>query len=161
MEAPKLGVELELQLPAYTTATATWDPSCVCDLHHSPWQCRILNPRSKARDQTWNLMVPSWIRFRCATTGTPTNNFECFSQTAIIILKRKDYPCSDEISSSCFTFLCLFSWSCAVGHSLGRERQLRIIRLPDVELCCDLYGQGSWERGQKLPWDSVWCPLLL
>ena len=27
MEVPRLGVELELQLLAYTTATATWDPS--------------------------------------------------------------------------------------------------------------------------------------
>ena len=27
MEVPRLGVESELQLPAYTTATATLDPS--------------------------------------------------------------------------------------------------------------------------------------
>ena len=31
MEVPKLGVESELQLPAYTLATAMWDLSCVCD----------------------------------------------------------------------------------------------------------------------------------
>ena len=38
---------------------ATWDPSRVCNLHHSSWQeCQILNPLSKARDQTCNLMVP-------------------------------------------------------------------------------------------------------
>ena len=35
MEIPRLEVKSELQLPAYTTATATWDPSCICDLHHS------------------------------------------------------------------------------------------------------------------------------
>ena len=29
------GVESELPLPAYTTATATPDPSLICDLHHS------------------------------------------------------------------------------------------------------------------------------
>ena len=56
MEVPRLGDELELQLLATATATATWDPSCVCDLHHSSWQCRILNPLSKARDQTHILM---------------------------------------------------------------------------------------------------------
>ena len=50
MELPRLGVKSELQLLAYTTATATRDPSCVCDLHHSSQQCRILNPLSKARD---------------------------------------------------------------------------------------------------------------
>ena len=38
IEVPKLGVELELQLLAYTTATATWDLSHVCDLLHSSWQ---------------------------------------------------------------------------------------------------------------------------
>ena len=33
MEVPRLGVKSEVQLPAYTTATVTWDPSLVCDLH--------------------------------------------------------------------------------------------------------------------------------
>ena len=51
MEVPRLGVESELQLLARTTATATWDPSHICDLHHSSWQHQILNPLSKARDQ--------------------------------------------------------------------------------------------------------------
>ena len=36
-EVPRLGVKLELQLLAYTTATATQDPSCFCDLHPSSW----------------------------------------------------------------------------------------------------------------------------
>ena len=44
MEVPRLGVESELQLPAYTTATATPDPSRVWELHHSSWQWGILNP---------------------------------------------------------------------------------------------------------------------
>ena len=65
------GVKLELQLPAYTTATAMQDPSCACDLHHSSQQCSLLNPVSEARDRTGNLMVPSWIHFCCAMTGTP------------------------------------------------------------------------------------------
>ena len=50
MEVPRLGVELELQLLTYDTATATPDPNHVCDLHHSPWSCRILNPLIEARD---------------------------------------------------------------------------------------------------------------
>ena len=33
MEVPRLGVTSELQGRAYTTATATPDPSHVCDLH--------------------------------------------------------------------------------------------------------------------------------
>ena len=70
MEVPRLGVELELQLPTYATTTAMWDPSHDCNLHHSSWQCQIPNPLSKARDRTHILMDTSWIHFCCATTGT-------------------------------------------------------------------------------------------
>ena len=44
METPRLGVESELQLPAYITATAMQDLCCICDLCHSLWQCQIFNP---------------------------------------------------------------------------------------------------------------------
>ena len=63
MEVPKLGVEWELQPPAYTTVTATQDLSHICDLHHSSQQRWILSPLSQARDRTHNLMAPSPIRF--------------------------------------------------------------------------------------------------
>ena len=62
MEVPRLGVKLELQLPADTTATATPDPSSVCDLHHGLWQRQILNLLSEARDRTRVLMAPCWVR---------------------------------------------------------------------------------------------------
>ena len=42
MDVPRLGVELELQLPAYTTATVKQDPSHICDLHHNSWKHRSL-----------------------------------------------------------------------------------------------------------------------
>ena len=71
IELPRLGVEWELQLSAYTTATATRDPTHVCDLHHSSGQCQIPDPTGKARDQTHILMDTSWIRFRCSVTGMP------------------------------------------------------------------------------------------
>ena len=58
MEIPRLWVELELQLLAYTTATAMQDPSFVRDPHHSSWQRQILNPLREGRDQTRNLMAP-------------------------------------------------------------------------------------------------------
>ena len=71
MKVPRLGVESDLQLPAYTTATAMPDQSHVCDLHQSSRQHWILKALSEARDQTRNFMVPSWIHFRCTTMGTP------------------------------------------------------------------------------------------
>ena len=59
-EVPRLGVKLELQLPAYTTVTAMRDTSCLYEqLHssHSSWQCWILNPLSEARDEPTSLWI--------------------------------------------------------------------------------------------------------
>ena len=42
MDVPMLGAELELQLLAYTTATARQDLSCICKLHCSSWQHWII-----------------------------------------------------------------------------------------------------------------------
>ena len=56
MEVTGLGVESELQLPAYTTVIATWDPSYIFTLCHSSWQHWILNPLSKARERMRILM---------------------------------------------------------------------------------------------------------
>ena len=73
MDVPRLGVQLELQLLASSTATATRDPSHDCNLHHSSPQLQILNPLREARDQkptsSWVLVgfVNHW-----ATTGTPS-----------------------------------------------------------------------------------------
>ena len=50
MEVPRVGVESELQLLAYITATASQDPSHICELHHSSRQCQIPDPLGKARD---------------------------------------------------------------------------------------------------------------
>jgi len=70
-EGPRLGVKSELWLPAYTTVTATRDPSHVCNLHHSSWQCRILNPLDEARARTHILMDTSSICYPWATTRIP------------------------------------------------------------------------------------------
>ena len=60
-EVSTLGVESELQLPAYATATATGDPSCFCYLCCSSRQCQILNPLSEVGDGTCVLMDTSQV----------------------------------------------------------------------------------------------------
>ena len=37
LEVLRLGIQSELQLLAYNTATAKRDPCCICHLHHSSW----------------------------------------------------------------------------------------------------------------------------
>jgi len=61
MEVPRLGGKSELQLLTYAIATATPDPSYICDLHHSLNRCQILNPLNEAGDQTHILMDTSWV----------------------------------------------------------------------------------------------------
>ena len=94
MEVPRLGAESELQLPAYATATARRDPSCICNIHHSSWQYWILYPQSKARDWTHNLMVPSQISFCCSTTGTPLIHFLLFIYFTSNTLIQLEFGCS-------------------------------------------------------------------
>ena len=49
MEVSRLGVDLELQLPAFTTATAKPDPNHACDSYRISRQCQIPNPQSRAK----------------------------------------------------------------------------------------------------------------
>ena len=64
MEVPRLGVEWELQLPAYATVTVMQDLSHICELHHRSRQWGILNPLSKARINP----TSSWILARFIST---------------------------------------------------------------------------------------------
>jgi len=61
MEVPRLGVELELQMQAYITATATQNLSCICNLHHSSQQRQILSLLREARNQSCVLMDASLV----------------------------------------------------------------------------------------------------
>ena len=72
MEIPRSGVKSELQQLAYTTTTAMPDLSHICNLQHSSRQHQILNPLSKARDQT---MDTGQIHFCRAKKGIPTMTF--------------------------------------------------------------------------------------
>ena len=62
-EVPRLGVESQLQLLAYTTAIATPDPSLVFNLHQGSQQRQIPNPLRKARIKP----ASSWILVRFIT----------------------------------------------------------------------------------------------
>ena len=80
IEVPRLGIESELQLLAYTRATAMRDPSCICHLCHSLWQHWILNPLSKARDWTYIL------------TGTMSGFQPTKAQQELLIIYLNIFP---------------------------------------------------------------------
>ena len=71
MEVLSLGVISELQLPAYTTATAMLDPSCICDLHHNSWLHCLLNPLIETRNRTCILMDASCVLNLLSHTESP------------------------------------------------------------------------------------------
>ena len=61
MKVPRLGVKLELQVLAYTTATAIPDPRHICNLRCGLRHHWILNSLSEAKDQTHILMDTSRV----------------------------------------------------------------------------------------------------
>ena len=67
MEVPKLGVESELHLPAYATATATPDLNCVCDLPHSSGNAVSLIHWVRPGMEP----ATSWMLFRFVTVAEP------------------------------------------------------------------------------------------
>ena len=105
MEAPRLGVKSELQLPVYTTAPATQDPSCLCDLHHSSQQRRILNLSREARES--NPRPHGFVGF---VTAEPQGELQCTPWCGLTLL-----PCL------IFTFPPSLPWDCTspIEHAPG------------------------------------------
>ena len=68
----RLGVKSELQLLAYTAATATPDLSHLCDLPYSLGQCHILNLLREAKDWTCILMDASQVHNSLSHKGNFT-----------------------------------------------------------------------------------------
>ena len=134
MEVPRLGVELELSLPVYTTATVTSDLSFVCDPHPSSRQHLILNPLSEARDRTRILMDISQVCELLSPEGIFSTVIlkhakkKFFSQK--ILMKKKKNPRMEMLSNSAV-------------HLTGRLFRLPFFSL-NLDSCCGLaHGCGS------------------
>ena len=161
MEIPRLGVKLELQPQAYTTATATWDPSHICNLYHSSQQHWIPNPLSEARDQTCILMDPGWSG---SLTTEPWRELLCQivfdkNQTSrtfwhgpnvhVDILDRAQY---DQVSR---TFLCgpNVSWTFWTGPNV-----LQVLRtVPLTHGCFKFFFYHQPPPTISDLWQSVLC----
>ena len=95
MEVPRLGVELELQPPVYTTAAATQDLKDIFDLYHSSRQHWILNPPSEARDWTHILMDTGRVCNPLSHSGN--------SQNVYFLIRPASwtYPWIHELQNGC------------------------------------------------------------
>ena len=82
LEFPRLGVQLELQLPAYTTATVMPELNHICDLYHSSRQRWIFNPQSRA----WIQPESSWIPVRFLSTEPWWKLLCCFLVNQSVVL---------------------------------------------------------------------------
>jgi len=122
MEVPRLGLELELHLLTYATATATQNPSHVCNLHHRSWQHQILNPLSEARDQTHILMDTSQIQSLCQQPLSfalrslwpqgPSSKCSLYLKQYLFTWKKPIEPNSFFHSLHCLSCLPFFSSKC-------------------------------------------------
>ena len=128
MEVSRLGIELELQLPAKTIATAIRDQSCVCDLHHSSLLCQILNPLSEARCKI--KPASSWILVRLVLLhhngnasfliSNSRSNFSfCLHTVFLILLNRVSVFSYTSLNSLQITILNSLSGKSQISISLG------------------------------------------
>ena len=109
VEVPRPEVESELQLLAYTTATATPDLSCIFDLHRSSQQCQILNPLSKDPVSSRILAgfvsaVPQWELFMFHSYISFFDSVMCFDNILCWYIKILRY------FSFFFFFFFFFFW---------------------------------------------------
>ena len=115
------------------------DPSLVGELHHSSWQCQILNPLSEVSVWTGNFMGPSWIHFCWAMTGTLTHLCLWWANSLKGNAKRVDA-------------FSLIWWGSLYGEVLGCE-----YRLVRERKGCG--GKSKNKRQESM--DREWCETRL
>ena len=141
MEVPGLGIESKLQLQAYPIATATPDPSCICNLSCSltyPPACgnatRSLTHWARPR------IEPAPSQRLCQVLNPLSHNGNS-SDTFCMWLKMYCYPEKDKL---CFkrkwTFLYFCKWEYHLRSTLSLVYQLHF----------DLYqGKGGQMRNKR------------
>ena len=98
------------------TATAMRDPSCICDLHHSSEQRRILNPLSGTRNRTCIRMDASRVCHPLSHSGN---------------------SCSVSQRLRLFCFFTAPFWSYVTGAFCGQE-DCSVSQRPERVVCCGL-----------------------
>ena len=89
MEVPRLGVESELQLWAYTTATAVLDPSYICDLPCTLQHHLILKPLVRPRIKLASSQTLYWV----LNPLSHNRSSSCFPLIVLLVSFRFFYNC--------------------------------------------------------------------
>ena len=131
MEVPRLGVESDLQLLTFTTAAAMQDLSHTCELHHSSWQCLILNPKFSGCHIQKN---PEYIFFSSAHGA--------FSRTDHT-LGTKLTSTNSSIDAIPRNFSDYNGMKLEINHRKRNEKKLTIWRLNNVLLKTTMHQQGN------------------
>ena len=95
-----------MEIPlAYTTAIVPPDPSCICHLHHSSRQCRILNPLSEAGVWICILMDTSRVHYHWVTRELP--DYRILNEFSFLVIISPFYSlCSTDCNSDYPYCLC-------------------------------------------------------
>ena len=101
MDIPRLGVKSEL--PAYTTATATWDPSLIFDLHHSSQRHQSLTHWARPGIEPTSSRMLVGFANCWATMGTPLSSLD----TTLFPLYSKKFSEHAVKNSKWIGFFCL------------------------------------------------------
>ena len=147
VEVPRLRIESELHLPAYTTAIAMPDPSHIWNLHHSSGKAGFLTRWARPRIKpvsSWILVkfVTSW-----ATGGTPSESY-------IVSSTKRQRGSRDSNSITCSVCVCMCLCVCVrmPAHAPGHHGAF--IQIPII---CRFQFQtrdiwGRWARlWQQIP----------
>ena len=112
MEVPRPGLELELSLPAYTTATATRDLIHICYLHHSPWQHQILNPLKEAQGS--NSCPHGYQSGSLLLSHSRNSCHRLIAQKCMDLFLGSPFCSTDLRLCLCLYHAVLISWLCSV-----------------------------------------------
>ena len=136
MEVPRLGVESEPQLQAYTTAM--WDPNHIFDLCHSLWQHQILKAMRQGSNQCLDGHYVGFLTL-WATTGTPKQNF-WMQEVDVKYLRDSGYGLEiQDWSPSLF----LMSWGYqAPGTKSSQLKLMAVTTAGHMGMCC------QWQKLQ-------------
>ena len=116
LEVPRLGVESELQLPAFITATAMWDPSSICDLYHLKLSF-LIHKKKEIITPVFVVVVVVVVVGLFRAVAVACGSFQARGQIEASLLAYTTARATPDPSHICN--LHHSSWQCRILHQLS------------------------------------------